>query len=463
MTATTSRKKFNRGLSTNAHQFAAAQNISERSDPSVLCLTVTTWSQRTFHEFGHLCRLLLNFGLRRIVLMIQADNYKLVCNKLISDIFNDLAFLSISRIKQPKTAILMHTLQKKHLKLHLHQIVNRFSVQCVDKDKLQCILVHADSVSPKCFSSAMPYAPFRCHNLSSWSCIENNFKNSTRHESHIFYGSLDLDGKGDSLSFSTLFAFALRTYREWVPLNGDDAKTATHAPVSNTSSQERNECIPVMYEWKTGKNIGKIVQVARHFKIATVIHILKDHKTSIYQNVSWLDTIASQCGDDANNVDALKSMLDVRIVNDVQSALQIVNDSNAKQKNDKICVMLLSPDLFLELLRIDDERSLVIMETVSLGNQTMPISLNEFVAQRRKCRQSRLRWYGIVGRENYGIKPRYLYDLYLIYKPAVAVKQTQAEKECKVVYVQTSRLQPSLNASTALSLLICANESFSGS
>merc|ERR1712154_562534 len=124
--------------------------------------------------------------------------------------------------------------------------------------------------------------------------------------------------------------------------------------------------------------------------------------------------------------------------------------SSKKQNGNgkrKVTVLVMPQDVFLKVLEMDKERSLVIMETVNFGKKSPPISLQEMMTGKGMLNK----WYGVVGRENYGIKPKYLYDMYKI------CESGGDDKQCKVVYVKTAKEMVSLNASTAMSLLMWAS------
>ena len=138
-----SRKEFCRSLNTNADDFGASAQESkfkDSNDPSIVWLEIDEWNQKT--QFATLCRLLLNFALNRIVLIVNNEKFQLLCDQIEYDILKDPFFASVSRIKDPKSMILIDCVPQKYLPLHPIQLFHRFSQESVDENKLQIIIIH---------------------------------------------------------------------------------------------------------------------------------------------------------------------------------------------------------------------------------------------------------------------------------------------------------------------------------
>eukprot|EP01083_Nonionella_stella_P183061 660548_1 len=115
---------------------------------------------------------------------------------------------------------------------------------------------------------------------------------------------------------------------------------------------------------------------------------------NLYHNHSFVNKIMRGCG--ATSMEKWKSMIDVKVISNetLHFALEIINNATHCDAS-KVRVLIMNSELFSKLLRMDQERSLLIMETVKFGNKMLPVTLNEWIfTQNHKKRN--VTWFQVL-------------------------------------------------------------------
>ncbi|ETO23032.1 hypothetical protein RFI_14157 [Reticulomyxa filosa] len=475
--------QFCRNLTNNASVFRrklATKEDEEQGMRMQLNLKLSEWNEKTVCTFGRMCRTLLNFKIQNVLITIaKAKDDISMESEIKSSIYGDSnlqitrhynnLFKSHSRISHPeKISFITETNSESVLRFDAP-----LSITLAPENKEP-----ENGAITECKMESCDIASLRqyCKDKTMWQQKEGIFK-------LIISLCEEQSGsktKMDIVQFLSLFFYEVRCQYPLLPhARIEKMESLQHAKkydstVEATASvlSKSFEMVPVLWDVKSPCNVTTIIQLMSQMQcngFNILIHVLNCKNFSHYRNEAFKKKIVQSLGPSSSD------SISISFIDSAKNSLlrsQFFPPPNASveeaehKSSDKARVHLLvmTGTVFCEWLALEKQYlqhdiRVLILETVCLNKDAPPIDLHTYRFQFGK------RYYGVIGRENIGIKPKWLYQIVSAATSRSESRTTLAQqaedenvagssRECQVVYVATSQVLPSLNAAIAGSVLL---------